>query len=213
MKNSKPVIASLILIVTILATFALPRPKYQGTSVLRELSIPFEFGEWKSIDYSADVATSKDDRYNFISGAFARIYAQRDGRSLLLLILDAGNFHHPQLCYVGSGFQNTELGDTALQSGAKKITVKTFVARQPGNRNFVIMYWMVIDKHKVNWTGQKLSQLWRALFNKKQAGLMMRLDIPLIDGKVEKTVAFGQKFIAELSQNLPPEKNQWLFGR
>ncbi len=216
MKPLKFHIASSILILTILVSFALPRHKYQGTSILTDLNIPFTLtNQWKSVDYSTDLSTTKDDRFNFLSGAFARIYGTREGKSLLFLILDAGNFHHPQLCYGSSGFKIKELSETPLTTPNKIIKVKTFLAEKGagGRESIVVMFWMCIDGQKVNWTEQKFTQLWHSLFNKKQVGLMSRLDIPVVNGQVNEAVSFGQKFIRDLSAQMPAEKQTWMFGK
>ncbi len=216
MNNLKFYAASLILVITILVCFALPRHKYQGTSILQELNIPLTLSDqWKSVDYSLNLSTTKDDRFNFLNGAFARIYGTREGRSLLLLILDAGNFHHPQLCYESSGFKIKELNETLLQTQNKTIKVKTFLAQKntPSSEAIVVMFWMVINKEKVDWTEQKLTQLWHSLFNKKQVGLMTRLDIPVAGEDISSVVSFGQRFIRDLSANMPVQKQQWMFGK
>lgn len=116
MNNSKYYVVSLILIMTLVISFALPRSKYQGTSILQNLNVPFSLPNWKSIDYSANLSKTKDDRFNFLNDAFARIYGTREGRSLLLLVLDAGNFHHPQLCYKSSGFNQRVKRNNAIHT-------------------------------------------------------------------------------------------------
>lgn len=75
------------------------------------------------------------------------------------------------------------------------------------------MFWMCIDKKSVNWTEQKFTQLWHSLFNKKQVGLMTRLDIPVANAQVNDAVAFGQKFIKDLSIEMPVEQQEWIFGK
>ncbi|MCB9772129.1 MAG: exosortase-associated EpsI family protein [Candidatus Omnitrophica bacterium] len=214
MKNLRFHIASLILIVTIIVAFTLPKPKYQGTSILQDLNMPFTLGnQWQSVDYTNNLSTTKDDRFNFLSGAFARIYGTQDGKSLLFLILDAGNFHHPQLCYGGSGFKTKELSLTELTTQNKAVKVRTFLAKKDSGETIVVMYWMVINKQKVDWTEQKFAQLWHSLFNKKQVGLMTRLDIPVSENKIDDAVTLGQKFIKDLTKNLSNEKQEWMFGR
>lgn len=216
MNNLKFYTASLILVMTILISFALPRQKYQGTSILQDLNMPLTVGDqWQSADYSMNLSTTKDDRFNFLSGAFARIYGTREGRSLLLLILDAGNFHHPQLCYGSSGFKIKELDETALQTQNKTLRVKTFLAQKDAasGEAIVVMFWMVINKEQVDWTEQKLTQLWHSLFNKKQVGLMTRLDIPVSDGQIDQAIEYGQRFIRDLGGAMPTEKQEWIFGK
>lgn len=214
MKNLKFYLASLILIAAITAVNTLPKPKYEGTSILSDLNMPTELRDWRSIDYSGNIAETKDDRYNFLSGAFARIFGVREGRSLLMLILDAGNFHHPQLCYAGSGFKIKELSDTELTTYRGPVRVKTFLASKEATKEkIVVMYWMCINKQKVDWTEQKFTQLWHSLFNKKQVGLMTRLDLPAGDGDIDAAVAFGQRFIVDLTKEIPTEKSEWLFGK
>lgn len=216
MKTYKFHIVSFILLTTIFLCFLFPRNKYQGTSILSDLHMPLTLtDQWQSTDYSTKLSTTKDERFNFLSGAFARIYGTREGKSLLILILDAGNFHHPKLCYASSGFKIQELDDTFFQTQNKALKVKTFLAEKnrASGEAIVVMFWMVINKQKVDWTEQKLTQLWHSLFNKKQVGLMIRLDIPVVDGKSDEAVAFGKRFIHDLSRSMPFEKQEWMFGK
>ncbi len=212
MKNTKFYIASLLIGVTIAYCFLVPKPKYQGVMILKELHVPTATINWRSEDFSQNIARAKDDRFNFLSEVFARVYGTSDGRSLLLLLLDAGNFHHPRLCYGGSGFKSQDLSETEIKTTRRSFKAKTFLARK-GNEAFVVIYWMCINKERVDWTEQKFTQFWHSLFNKKQAGLMIRIDIPVGKMTADEAVVYGQNFISDLSAEMPADQAEWMFGK
>ncbi|MCA9406041.1 MAG: exosortase-associated EpsI family protein, partial [Candidatus Omnitrophica bacterium] len=104
----RAVLISIMLILTMVISFLVPKPKYEGTNILDNLNIPKSFPGWRSYDISKELDL-KDERYNFISDAFARVYLNRKGEAILLLVLDAGNFHNPKVCYTSTGFNVQEL--------------------------------------------------------------------------------------------------------
>jgi len=103
MKNLKQIFVVAVIGIAILIAFALPKPKYQGLNILKQINIPTEFGQWSGKDVAQDLNIN-DDRYKFISDIFARTYTNKEGASLLFLILDAGNFHNPKVCFGSSGY-------------------------------------------------------------------------------------------------------------
>jgi EpsI family protein len=207
----KPVLISVFLLATIAVSFLIPRPKYTSLNILAELKIPAEFPGWRSIDVSKQL-NLQDDRYNFISDVFARLYQSRKGDQLLLLILDAGNFHNPKVCYTSSGFTVKELGDVDFK--AKNTAFKAnalLMERQNAGMN--MFYWLCINKKIVDWTGQKMIELWSSLSNKKKTGLMVRLEIPAKTKNKEEALALGRDFIHALSRSLATEQKEYLFGK
>lgn len=201
-----------LLLVTTAIAFALPKPKYESPDIIGMLDIPTSLRDWRSKDMARELNLEGDDRYKFISNVFARLYGNRYGENLLFLVLDAGNFHHPKVCFGSSGFKMEELEDTELTAGGRTFKAKTLLARK-GSGGFVVIYWMVINKQRVGWTEQKFQQLWYQLFNKEKIGVMGRLDIPVEGDNAMLAINLAQKFIRDLSRSVPEDDAEYMFGK
>jgi len=106
----------LLLAVTMVVAFALPKCKYKGADTLSRVNIPTAMTGWQSVDVSSNLKSKMADQevYNFVGDVFARAYGNFLGERLLFLVLDAGNFHNPKVCYGASGYKITELDDIEL---------------------------------------------------------------------------------------------------
>ena len=211
MKNIKYILAASLIGIAILIAFALPKPKYQGINILKQINIPKAFGQWTSKDVSQTLNIN-DQRFNFISGILARAYTRSDGASLLLLILDAGNFHNPKVCFGSSGYKITELEDQKIEACGRSIKATTLFADK-SQEGYVLMYWLCIDKQITSWTGQKTKELFTSITGKKKAGLMVRLDIPVNPQSPESSVTLGQQFLTEFSTHLSQQDLTFIFRK
>lgn len=209
--NFRLYITTALLLATMAVCFALPKPEYQSPDIIGALGIPHATRDWRSKDMARALNLQKDDRYAFISEVFARQYGTRYGEGLLFLVVDAGNFHHPRVCFGSSGFTMKELEDTELSAGHRSFKARTLLA-QKGQSGFVVIYWMVINKRQVNWTGQKFQQLGYQLLNKEKIGVMGRLDIPLQGDDTRPAISLAQKFIRDIAAAIPPENAGYVFG-
>jgi EpsI family protein len=213
---NRPLLLSILVASTACAAFLLPKEKYESLNVLDQIDIPSTLPGWQSLDISDRINlndnVAHDDRYNFISDVLARVYRDERGRELLLLVLDAGNFHNPKICFHGSGFAPKDRDDTRFQAGDREFTAHSLLMeKQDGN--LLMFYWLCIDKRIVDWTGQKWLELVSSLTRRKKAGLMVRLEIPVRDNAAEQDVAFARGFIATLAASLSPETRDYLFGK
>lgn len=205
------VLVCVLLLITAAVSFLLPKPKYTSLNVLEDIYIPAYFPGWRSRDVSKEL-NLKDDRYNFISNISARLYENRKGDQLLFLILDAGNFHNPRVCYKSSGFTVKDLGTVNFKAQDKKFKANA-LAMERQNMNVNMFYWLCIDKKIVDWTGQKILELWSSLFNNKKAGLMVRIEIFSKNGTPQQAFDLGHQFIADLSKALSEKQKEYLFGK
>lgn len=214
--NLKPLVTGILLVSAIAVSFLLPKPKYESLNILSNLNMPVEFAGWKSTDISKQLnireGDLKDDRYNFVNDIFARVYKNNKGQELLLLILDAGNFHNPKVCYTSSGFAIRDMGEVNFQTNEKTFHA-TALQMSKQEYQMSLFYWLTIDKKIVNWTGQKITEFWSSLLNKKKAGLMVRLEIPSLKGREGDSLLLGRDFIQTLDQELNTEQKEYLFGR
>ncbi|MFA5339239.1 MAG: exosortase C-terminal domain/associated protein EpsI [Candidatus Omnitrophota bacterium] len=219
MKSSKAIIVITLIGLTMLVSFALPRPKYESPDILSKLEIPASFGAWRSRDASSQVQTG-GDVYNFVSRVFAREYARpayislldKGYEGLLFLILGAGNFHNPKVCYGSSGYKTTDLPDIEFDANGHRFKASAVFFDRPG-KSVVITYWIVIDKKQAGWGQQKIIELWSSLLGKKKAGFMCRIDIPATADTTDKAVNLAKSFISAIAPFIPQDQAEYLFGK
>jgi hypothetical protein len=217
MKKNTLIIILLVAAITI--AFALPKPKYASPDVLSRLNIPETFDSWRSRDISNKVNTG-GDIYNFVSRVFARQYTRstyyslldKDVEGLTFLILDAGNFHNPKVCYGSSGYTVKELPDIEFDANGRKFRASAVFFDKPG-QGVIITYWIVIDKKQADWTQQKLIELWSSLFGRKKAGFMCRLDIPAAVNTTGDAEKLAKDFICAISPLIPADQAEYIFGK
>ncbi len=207
------IITSIALLIAIFICHHMPKFKYKGSNIIPKLHIPYTIKGWKSNDISREVNLKKDDRYNFIGDIFARHYFNSYGDNLLFLLIDAGNFHHPRVCFRSSGFNVKSLDDTELFVSGGKIMAKTLLAKRREKENFVIIYWIVINKKQVDWTGQKFQEIIFSLLNKNKVGIMGRIDIPIADANdISYAKLLACDFIRDISYGLSKDDKAYIFG-
>jgi len=211
MKNFKEISVIIVVGIAILVAFALPKPKYQSLNILKQINIPAEFGEWTGKDVSQNLDIN-DDRYKFISDIFARTYTRADGASLLFLILDAGNFHNPKVCFGSSGYKIKDLSDEQIEVSGRSFKATSLYTQKPGE-GYVLMYWLCLDKQITGWTGQKAKEFIASIIGKKKTGLMVRLDIPSSEQTTPGAVDLGKQFFSDLSKSLSPQDQDYIFGQ
>jgi EpsI family protein len=204
-------ISSILLAATILASFCLPKVKYTSPDIFSKLDIPLRMENWRGKDIS-DSLDTRDLRYNFISRVFARVYQNKYGESLLFLILDAGNFHNPKVCFGMSGATIKDMAPLELTAAGHTFKANCIITENKGESTMLV-YWICINKKIVNWTEQKLQQLWYSMFNKQKTGLMVRLEIPVSNISLPSRLKLAQEFINDLIAVLPEEQSEYLFGK
>lgn len=210
-RYTKHIVIIVLLIATFIYAYATPRPKYTGTKILASLKIPAAMPAWISRDVSGEL-NLQDEKYKFVSDVFARVYVNRIGEHLLFLVLDAGNFHNPQVCFGAGGAKVKELPDITFNAAGRVIKAHALYAGKGGEGTLVI-YWICIDKRITDWTGQKIKQLWYSVFNKKKTGLMVRFDIPTTEYRIDNSIGLAKEFLADVSKNIPPEQIDYILGK
>ena len=210
MKNKKQIIVIILILATAAVSFLLPKSKYRSPDILSKLTIPPAFSYWRSQDVSASF-NPNDLRYNFISRVFAREYANKYRQRLVFLILDAGNFHNPKVCYGSSGYSSRDLPNPQFTVANRTFKAQAVYFEKPGESQ-VIIYWICINKKIVDWMGQKWLEFLYAVLNKEKTGLMVRIDIPCTAQTIDSAIKTGQEFISQLASQLPSDQQAYLFG-
>jgi len=209
MKKKKILVTGLI-ILAIAMSFGLPKTKYRPLGTLKKICIPFDSDLWKSKDISY-LLNLNDKRYNFVGDAFARLYSNKNGQSLLFLVLDAGNFHNPKVCFRGSGYEVKELNDTEFKIGNRSLKAPTIFAKK-GSDAAVIVYWLCIDKKKATWGQQKMIEFWSSFMNRQKSAFMVRLEMPSEEKNIPNSLKLAKNFLEDLSKGLSVEESGYLFG-
>lgn len=204
-----------LLVFCIYFVYFVPRAKYAGKAFTAEIldAIPMDAIQWHGRDVGDMGADLEDEVYNFLSRVFARYYVDSADmkKSVFLIVLDAGNFHYPKVCFRGAGFISEELPQRELNLGHGKLKAHLML-NEKKNEKLLSIYWICIDKKIVpTWAGQKLKQLYYSLFNKERVGLMVRVDIHM-DEDMERSVKTGEKFLSDIYQAIPLEYREYIFG-
>ncbi len=202
-----------LLLIVITVSYTVPQAKYIGTDFITGLEVPFKFHDWKGRDVSKALnIKAASTNFNFVNKALANEYINNSGQNLIFIILDAGNFHHPKVCFTGAGYKIKELTDTVFEHSGHSLTAHTLYTER-GNESFLSFYWIVIDKNIAHqWIEQKIKQLFFSMLNKKRVGLMVRLDIPTKEDNIEDSLILAKQFISDLSQSLSQEDSGYILG-
>ncbi|MBC8550661.1 MAG: EpsI family protein [Candidatus Brocadiales bacterium] len=211
--DKKTVIVIILLTISIAVSYVVPETKYKGTNFITNLDIPESFNKWKSRDVteSLDINT-EESKFNFINDARAINYYNDIGKNLLFIVLDAGNFHHPKVCFTAAGYELKELPDTILKLGERNFQAHTLFTTK-GKDTFLSLYWIIIDQKIVHkWVEQKVKQLFFSMLNKDRVGLMVRIDIPTTPSTIPEAQILAEKFLQEISQTLPENEANYIFG-
>ena len=213
MNKTRFIIVIAIVLSTLIVSYAIPKPRYIGTGFISQLELPDSISEWHGKNVSSALELDFDKDWNkFISEVLVYQYANSEGNKLHFIILDAGNFHHPNVCFTAAGFKLKELEDTELNILDRTLKVHA-VFTEKGQERSLSLYWIVIDKKLTHeWIEQKIKQLYFSLFNRQRIGLMVRIDISADENNVDAAKETAQKFITALSREIPAEKAGYLFG-
>lgn len=210
MPRIKAVLALVVLLAAACLAFLLPKPRYSGVGILQKLDIPPAMTGWLSRDFSGEI-NLMDERYRFVSGSFAREYVNRYKENLFFIVLDAGDFRNPKICFRMSGAQTRELPGAVFMIKGRRVPARVVYTDTRG-RGTLVVYWICIDGRIVDWAGQKLKEFQYTLFNKKKAGLMVRMDIPVTEDTVDLSLKLAGEFLRDLSNYLDDEQSGYLFG-
>ncbi|MBF0571945.1 MAG: exosortase-associated EpsI family protein [Candidatus Omnitrophica bacterium] len=207
----KSLVATCILAVSVALAFGVPKTKYQGTDIISSLNLPHTMPGWSSEDISDEIKQNGQSM-NFLGHVLVREYDKDNGPLLYLFILDANNFHHPKTCVGGAGFDAQDLKDIEFKLPYHTLKAKA-IYFQKQDEGFLTVYWICINKKQVDWTNQKLTQLWYSLFNKQKPGIMVRIDITAPKDQIAQASQTIQELLTDLSAQIPPEEQEYLFGK
>ncbi|GBE16749.1 hypothetical protein BMS3Abin15_00572 [bacterium BMS3Abin15] len=213
MNKSKYIIVIALLLLTVIASFTIPVARYVGTGFISKLDLPESMNNWHGKDISSSLNLDFDKDWNkFISEALIYEYINKAGNRLNFIILDAGNFHNPKVCFTASGFEIEALPDTELNIAGRSIKAKTLFTTKENQSN-LSLYWIIIDKKiSQNWVEQKIKQLYFSLFNRKRVGLMVRVDIPTERDNMKQALVIATQFMNDLGSQFNNEQASYIFG-
>jgi hypothetical protein len=213
MEKRKYVIVIIVLLTVIVVSYTVPPAKYIGTHFISELDVPLTFDGWSGKNVSEELnINAANTNFNFINESLAHQYFNSTGKSLIFILLDAGNFHHPKVCFTGAGYTIKELPDTEFVVSDRSFMAHTLFTKR-GGKSFLSFYWIVIDKNIAHkWIEQKLKQLYFSMLNKSRVGLMVRMDIPTDYENIGRATTLAKRFINDLSLHVQSKYEGYLFG-
>ncbi len=211
---TKTWIVLILLLCSVVISYSVPRATYVGSDIISEIDVPLKINNWQGTDVSDQLELDISyDTNKFISQAKIIQYVNNQGDKLNFIVLDAGNFHHPNVCFTAAGYEIKELVDTEFTLSGRTIRAKTLYTEK-NQETAVSLYWIIIDKKiTYNWIEQKFKQLYFSMFNKKRIGLMVRFDITTDSDNTDKAINTAKQFIHGLNQSLSPERAEYLFGK
>ena len=201
----------IMLVIAIALAYGTPRPKYQSTDIIKTIILPNKAGIWNGEDVKQKVNLGQD-QYFFIDDIKTKKYVNSKGITIYFTLLDAGNFHHPRLCFTGAGYTPEDMPDTIFKTSKAKFQAPTLYFKKKGEDTLVI-YWLCINKQRVNWEGQKIKELWFSLWGRKKTGFTVRLDIPVSQEKIKSALIAAQDRVKSLDQNIPKDQADYIFGK
>ncbi|MBI4844758.1 MAG: EpsI family protein [Nitrospirae bacterium] len=216
-KKARYITAILLISLAMLLSFAVPKDvKYEGTAFLSGLRLPDSFGEWSGQDMSVELRDELQGAvYEFISEALLYQYTHKpDGRKVLLMIINARDFHYPDVCFRSSGFTTEAFERTPMNASGRLINAYTlFTDHAPRNDKRIVVYWIAIDKKLVSgWAEQKIIQTIFSLFNRKSVSLLVRIDVPVYGADTGEGAELAKKFASDLSRAMSESDADYLFG-
>lgn len=211
--KTKTIIVFFLLASTLLLSYIIPETKYTGTKFISALKVPLVFSEWKGKDVTETLDINyEESTYSFINDALAHQYTNTANKTLIFIILDAGNLHNPRSCFTSAGYNIKELDDTSFQVATHNFKAHTLFTQTDKN-SFLSFYWVVIDKRITHeWIEHKFKQLFFSLFNAKRIGLMVRIDVPVTADNIDDAVIMVKKFIKDLDSSMPAGKSEYILG-
>lgn len=212
MKKNRQLAVILFLVIAIFISYSIPVRKEKKPDTLSSLHIPHTVEDWKGENISDTYMDLKDQKYNFVDGVFAARYLNPAKEEVTFSITEAGHFHNPLVCFKGSGYEMKEFSDTQITVCGKNLNVYLFQSFKDGE-GFITVYWLCVDKKNLNWWGQMTNLLWTSLLNKPIVSFMVRLDLAVKEGDVEKGTAQLKGFIEALASRIPESDRDFIFGK
>lgn len=208
----KYIITIPLLAAAIALSYGTPAVKHKNPKIIGSLGIPQAVQGWESEDISDEINLT-DEKYNFISNIFARLYSDHYGNNVLFLVLDAGNFHNPKVCFGSAGYKTVELPETELRIAGRPLKAQTVFFEKPDGEGYLVLYWLCINKKPVDWAQQKLIQLRNSILNKRETSLMIRIDVPAEKNSIQDSIETSRDFLSVISSKISPDQADYIFGK
>lgn len=184
-----------------------------------DLSIPQQFGEWRSLEKGASQIVNPQQRdliSKLYSQALTRSYINDDGIVMMLSIAYGANqsgslaLHYPEVCYPAQGFEVKTTQKSQLDTVYGPIRVRR-LNTQLGNRTEPLTYWSTIGNYVVrDSTEAKLTQLQYGLNGQIPDGLIFRISNLAADPVA--AYRLQGKFVDQLLEAISPNTREFLIG-
>lgn len=210
-RNNRIILAILLVVISLSWIYVFKKNQtYQAAGIFQKLDLPRQIDGWNGQEVKQDLQLGQG-LFSYI-GAYQMLkYKHQDGRIIFVTLMDAGNFHHPKLCFKGSGYVAQEHANTLLNLQHKTMSVETTFFKKP-RENTLVIYWLTVNQHHVNWTEQKAWDLLFRLLGKKREGLIVRIDVLTGSQGVNQSIEAVKDFTRSLSEHVDENTRLYLFG-
>lgn len=210
--KNKTLIAIILSVVTFSISYSTPpKLKYASTNVLKKIDLPMTAGDWRGENVDLKLALG-EGLLAYIGDIIMRKYINSKKQSVYILMMDAGNFHHPKLCFSGSGYTAEDLQDTLLKLPYTEFKASTVYFKKE-KADTLSVYWMTIESQRVGWTGQKVKEFFYSLTGKKRTGIITRFDVYTPESRVNSSLVAVKDLVTALSSNMSREQAELIFGK
>ncbi|HIV70784.1 MAG TPA: EpsI family protein [Candidatus Aquabacterium excrementipullorum] len=191
----------------------------QHSRVGLEEMIPKQFGEWRTLDNSAQGVISADlqaelDKY--YSELLSRVYVNDRGDRIMLSLAYGADqskslqVHKPEICYAAQGFKILDKQDATVAVTGGDVPATRLDTRM-GNRREPITYWIRFGDEIVrNWFEQNRARILTGLKGHVPDGLLVR--VSTIESDTAQAYRTQDKFLKDLLATVGPEGRRMLIG-
>lgn len=192
----------------------------QKPALKLEAVIPRSFGEWHELTGfrktvpDPTVQAMIDATY---SQTLTRAYYNDKEQVVMVTIAygrdqnsEATAAHRPEFCYVGGGFEMTNLGNKQVDLGSSRLVVRHMLASRPGYEE-KISYWVTLDETAtLPGLGRKLAQINYGLKGMIADGMLVRVSSP--QAAEGDAMELHSRFLRDLHDQVPAMFRARIFG-
>jgi EpsI family protein len=224
LKVSRSVLfAAILMAVSLPAAIALKPTHYvadQKPALVLENVLPLSMPGWQQLE-NFQVAVPDPTVKEVIDATYSqtvtRGYINGQGQVVIMTVAygrdqnsEETAAHRPEFCYVGAGFQVSDLGPRQLHLEGVALTVRHVLAQRQDHQE-KISYWVTLDeKATLPGMGRKLAQIGFGLRGLIADGMLVRVSTPgLAD---DSALALHTQFLEQLHKQVPTIFKARVFG-
>ena len=179
--------------------------------------IPETIGRWKFVSSSGLVVPPEDQLSRALySQLLTRVYADPQGRSVMLLIAQSGTqtgilqIHRPEICYSAGGYALSGIRRHVLRLPEGELA-SVFLSATSEAKTEQILYWTRIGRHlPLSWVQQREAVAVDNLHGIIPDAVLVR--VSTIDSDASAAIATIDRFVEEMFAAVSPPIRRFFIG-